>query len=88
MLFSGIMNAVFFMSMISMLGMAMSPAESGLAGSEGSGTAMIPVNPAGAEDSGASADSGAARTLVAATLAAEILASNLLQFFDYLLVFE
>jgi hypothetical protein len=49
MLFSGIMNAVFFMSMMSMLGMAMTPAESGLAGSEGS---------TGAEDSGAAADSG------------------------------
>src|SRR5215203_1404217 len=32
MLFSGIMNAMFFMSMISMLGMAMSPAESGIVG--------------------------------------------------------
>lgn len=59
MLFSGIMNAVFFMSMISMLGMAMTPAESGLAGGEGSGTAAESgESAAGAEDSGAAADSG------------------------------
>lgn len=59
MLFSGIMNAVFFMSMISMLGMAMTPAESGLAGGEGSGTAADSgESAAGAEDSGAAADSG------------------------------
>jgi hypothetical protein len=59
MLFSGIMNAVFFMSMMSMLGMAMTPAESGLAGSEGSGAAADSgESSAGAEDSGASADSG------------------------------
>lgn len=59
MLFSGIMNAVFFMSMISMLGMAMTPAESGLAGGEGSGTAAESgESAAGAEDSGAGADSG------------------------------
>ena len=58
MLFSGIMNAMFFMSMISMLGMAMSPAESDLAGGEGSGTAADSGESAGAEDSGAGADSG------------------------------
>jgi hypothetical protein len=60
MLFSGIMNAVFFMSMMSMLGMAMTPAESGLAGSEGSGEAAADSgeSSAGAEDSGAAADSG------------------------------
>ena len=59
MLFSGIMNAVFFMSMVSMLGMAMTPAESGLAGGEGSGTAAESgESAAGAEDSGAAADSG------------------------------
>src|ERR671923_2655934 len=46
MLFSGIMNAVFFMSMMSLMGMAMTPAESGLAGDAG----------AGAADSGAAAD--------------------------------
>ena len=55
---SGIMNAMFFMSMISMLGLAMTPAESGLAGSEGSGTAADSGESAGAEDSGAGADSG------------------------------
>jgi DNA-binding MarR family transcriptional regulator len=60
MLFSGVMNAMFFMSMMSMLGMAMTPAESGLAGGEGSGTAADSgESSAGAEDSGA-ADSGAA----------------------------
>jgi hypothetical protein len=59
MLFSGIMNAVFFMSMMSMLGMAMTPAESGLAGSEGSETAADSgESSTGAEDSGAAADSG------------------------------
>jgi uncharacterized membrane protein len=46
MLFSGIMNAMFFMSMVSLMGMAMTPAESGLAGDAG----------AGAADSGAAAD--------------------------------
>ncbi len=59
MLFSGIMNAMFFMSMMSMLGMAMTPAESGLAGGEESGTAADSgESAAGAEDSGAAADSG------------------------------
>jgi hypothetical protein len=58
MLFSGIMNAVFFMSMISMLGMAMSPAESDLAGGEGAGTAADSGESAGAEDGGAGADGG------------------------------
>ena len=46
MLFSGIMNAIFFMSMMSLMGMAMSPAESGFAGSEGG-------------DAGAAGDGGA-----------------------------
>ncbi len=36
MLFSGIMNAMFFMSMMSLMGMAMSPAETGFAGDVGS----------------------------------------------------
>lgn len=58
MLFSGIMNAMFFMSMISMLGMAMSPAESGIVGDEGAGTAADSGESAGAEDGGAGADSG------------------------------
>ena len=62
MLFSGIMNAVFFLSMMSMLGMALSPAESGLAGGEGAGAAADSGESAGAEDSsgGAGADSGGA----------------------------
>ena len=58
MLFSGIMNAMFFMSMISMLGMAMSPAESGIVGDEGAGTAADSGESSGAEDGGAGADSG------------------------------
>src|SRR5919197_2454518 len=35
MLFSGIMNAMFFMSMLSLMGMAMNPAESAMVGSHG-----------------------------------------------------
>jgi hypothetical protein len=58
MLFSGIMNAMFFMSMMSMLGMAMSPAESGLVGGEGAGTAADSGESAGAEDGGTGSDSG------------------------------
>jgi predicted transcriptional regulator len=58
MLFSGIMNAMFFMSMMSMLGMAMSPAESGLVGGEGAGTAADSGESAGADDGGTGADSG------------------------------
>jgi hypothetical protein len=57
-LFSGIMNAMFFMSMMSMLGMAISPAESGLVGSEGAGTAADSGESAGAEDGGTGSDSG------------------------------
>jgi uncharacterized membrane protein YgcG len=56
MLFSGIMNALFFMSMMSMMGMAMSPAESGQAGDAAAGDSG---GAAGAEDGGgAGADSG------------------------------
>ena len=58
MLFSGIMNAMFFMSMMSMLGMAMSPAESGLVGGEGAGTVADSGESAGAEDGGTGSDSG------------------------------
>jgi predicted transcriptional regulator len=54
MLFSGIMNALFFMSMMSMMGMAMNPAESGQAGD----AAAADGGAAGAEDGGAGADSG------------------------------
>lgn len=54
MLFSGIMNAIFFMSMMSLMGMAMSPAESGLAGDSG---AAADGGAAGAEGD-AGADSG------------------------------
>jgi hypothetical protein len=55
MLFSGIMNAIFFMSMMSLMGMAMSPAESGFAGSEGGGEGAAAGDGGGAE---AGADSG------------------------------
>lgn len=58
MLFSGIMNAVFFMSMMSMMGMALSPAESGLVGGEGAGAATDSGGDAGADGSSAGADSG------------------------------
>ena len=81
MLFSGIMNAMFFMSMMSMLGMAMSPDESGIVGDEGAGTAADSGDSAGVEDGGgAGADGGD-------FFAAEILVSSLFQFFDYLLLF-
>jgi DNA-binding MarR family transcriptional regulator len=52
MLFSGIMNAVFFMSMMSFMGAALTPTETALAGDQG-------VDPgAGADHGGAGADSG------------------------------
>ena len=63
MLFSGIMNAMFFMSMMSMMGMALSPAESGLVGGEGAGAATADSgDAAGADDGSAGADSGGADT--------------------------
>ena len=55
MLFSGIMNAMFFMSMMSMLGMAMNPAESSLVGGEGSGAGADSGEHAGADDSSGAA---------------------------------
>lgn len=56
MLFSGIMNAIFFMSMMSLVGMALSPAESGFAGDAGAAT---DGGAAGAEgDAGADAGGG------------------------------
>lgn len=51
MLFSGIMNAIFFMSMMSFMGAALTPAESAAAGDAGADTA--------ASDGGAGAESGA-----------------------------
>ena len=51
MLFSGIMNAMFFMSMMSLMGMALSPAETGFAGDAGSD--------AGAATDGSGGDAGA-----------------------------
>jgi hypothetical protein len=50
MLFSGIMNAMFFMSMMSLVGMAMSPAETGFAGDTGAD--------AGAAADGSGGDAG------------------------------
>ena len=50
MLFSGIMNAMFFMSMMSLMGMALSPAETGFAGDTGSD--------AGAATDGSGGDAG------------------------------
>ncbi len=50
MLFSGIMNALFFMSMMSFMGAALTPAESAAAGDAGADTAS---------DGGAGADAGA-----------------------------
>jgi predicted transcriptional regulator len=56
MLFSGIMNAMFFMSMMSLMGMALNPAETGFAGGEG---AAADGGAAGAEgDAGAEAGGG------------------------------
>jgi len=52
MLFSGTMNAMFFMSMMSMMNMALSPAETGFAGDAGAGT------DAGAAADGSSGDTG------------------------------
>jgi predicted transcriptional regulator len=55
MLFSGIMNAMFFMTMMSFMGMAMSPAESGQAGDAGAADGGA----AGAEgDAGSDAGGG------------------------------
>jgi predicted transcriptional regulator len=55
MLFSGLMNAMFFMTMMSMMGMAMSPAESGQAGDAGAADGGA----AGAEgDAGSDAGGG------------------------------
>jgi hypothetical protein len=58
MLFSGIMNAMFFMSMMSMLGMAMTHSESGLVDGEGAGTAADSGESLGAEDGSSGADFG------------------------------
>ena len=61
MLFSGIMNTMFFMSMMSMMGMALSPAESGLVGGDaGAGAAADSGDASGADDGSAGADSGGA----------------------------
>ena len=61
MLFSGIMNVLFFTSMMSFMGMAMSPAESSLAGSEGgnadSGSAA--ASETSSDSSGADSQAGA-----------------------------
>lgn len=53
MLFSGIMNAIFFMSVMSLMGMALSPAESGFAGGDGGDAGA-----AAGDDGGAGSDGG------------------------------
>jgi hypothetical protein len=59
MLFSGIMNAMFFMSMMSFMGAAMSPAESQFAGDAGAGAdASGAGGDAGSADGGGSGDAG------------------------------
>lgn len=55
MMFSGIMNVMFFMSLMSMMNMALSPAETGFAGDAGAGT----VAGAAADGSGGDTGSGA-----------------------------
>jgi hypothetical protein len=61
MLFSGIMNILFFTSMMSLMGLAMSPMESSLAGSDGgnanSGSAA--AGESGSDSSGADTQAGA-----------------------------
>lgn len=57
MLFSGIMNAVFFMSMMSMMGAALTPAESAAASDAGADTSGAAGADAGAGDAGG-ADAG------------------------------
>ena len=56
MLFSGIMNAMFFMSMMSLMGMALSPAETGFAGDGGG--AATDGGATGAEGGDTGADAG------------------------------
>jgi uncharacterized membrane protein len=61
MLFSGIMNILFFTSMMSLMGLAMSPMESSLAGSDGgnadSGSAA--AGESGSDSSGTDTQAGA-----------------------------
>jgi len=61
MMFSGIMNVMFFMSMMSMMNMALSPAETGQVGDAGAadgGAAADGSSDAGGADSGADAGGG------------------------------
>ena len=51
MLFSGIMNAMFFMSMMSFMGAALTPSETALAGDQG-------IDPGAGADGGSGADAG------------------------------
>jgi DNA-binding MarR family transcriptional regulator len=57
MLFSGIMNAMFFMSMMSFMGAALTPTETALAGDQGVDTGAGGAD-AGTDGGGASADGG------------------------------
>ena len=61
-LFSGLLDVVFFASMMSFMGMAMSPQESSMAGDSGGATdsASDSDKTAGQEDSGAADSSSAA----------------------------
>ena len=58
MLFSGIMNAMFFMSIMSFAGMAMSPAETGFAGDAGSDAGAAADGSGGDTGSDAGGDAG------------------------------
>ena len=58
MLFSGIMNAMFFMSMMSLTGMAMSPAETGFAGDTGSDAGAVADGSGGDAGADAGGDAG------------------------------
>ena len=60
MLFSGLMNILFFTSMMSLMGLAMSPMESSLAGSEGSNadSSSAAAGESSSEGSGTDTDAG------------------------------
>jgi hypothetical protein len=61
MLFSGLMNILFFTSMMSLMGLAMSPMESSLAGSEGSNadSSSAAAGESSSDGSGTDTDAGA-----------------------------
>ncbi|HEX2557915.1 MAG TPA: MarR family transcriptional regulator [Nitrososphaera sp.] len=59
MMFSGIMNVMFFMSMMSMMNMALSPAETGFAGDAGAADGGAAADGSGADAGGADAGADA-----------------------------